>query len=106
MDYLERPSYEEHDIYRALDVLAEECDFIQSEAFKNSNFLTDRNDGILSYDCTNYYFELEQEDGIKSMGKAKNTGLIPSCRWECSRTGTEYPWLSPSFRETRTSSSP
>ena len=71
MDYLEKPSYEEHDVYRALDVLAEECDFIQSEAFKNSSFLTDRNDGILYYDCTNYYFETEQEDGAKKYGKSK-----------------------------------
>ena len=71
MDYLERPSYEEHDIYRALDVLAGECDFIQSEAFKNSSFLTDRNDSILYYDCTNYYFEIEQEDGAKKYGKSK-----------------------------------
>ncbi|MCX4345546.1 MAG: IS1634 family transposase, partial [Kineothrix sp.] len=71
MDYLERPSYEEHDVYRALDVLAEECDFIQAEAFKNSSFLTDRNDGILYYDCTNYYFEIEQEDGAKKYGKSK-----------------------------------
>ena len=71
MDYLERPSYEEHDVYRTLDVLAEECDFIQSEAFKNSSFLTDRNDGILYYDCTNYYFEIEQEDGAKKYGKSK-----------------------------------
>lgn len=71
MDYLERPSYEEYDVYRALDVLAEECDFIQSEAFKNSSFLVNRNDGILYYDCTNYYFEIEQEDGIKKYGKSK-----------------------------------
>lgn len=71
MDYLERPSYKEHDVYRALDVLAEECDFIQSEAFKNSNFLINRNDGILYYDCTNYYFEIEQEDGAKKYGKSK-----------------------------------
>ncbi len=71
MDYLEKPSYEEHDVYRALDVLAEECGFIQSEAFKNSSFLTDQNDGILYYDCTNYYFEIEQEGGAKKYGKSK-----------------------------------
>ena len=71
VDYLEKPSYEEHDVYRALDVLAEECGFIQSEAFKNSSFLTDQNDGILYYDCTNYYFEIEQEDGAKKYGKSK-----------------------------------
>lgn len=71
MDYLEKPSYEEHDVYRALDVLASECDFIQSEAYKNSNFQIDRNDGVLYYDCTNYYFEIEQEDGSKKYGKSK-----------------------------------
>lgn len=71
MDYLEKPSYEEHDVYRALDVLASECDFIQSEAYKNSNFQVDRNDGVLYYDCTNYYFEIEQEDGSKKYGKGK-----------------------------------
>ena len=37
MDYLEKPSYEEHDVYRALDVLASECDFIQSEAYSTSS---------------------------------------------------------------------
>lgn len=31
-------------------MLAAECDFIQSEAYKNSNFQIDRNDGILYYD--------------------------------------------------------
>lgn len=65
MEHLEKPSYEEHDVYRALDVLAQECDFIQAEAYKNSNFLTDRNDGVLYYDCTNYYFEIGQEGSVK-----------------------------------------
>lgn len=71
MDYLEKPSYEKHDVYRALDILAEECDFIQSEAFKNCNFQIGRNGGILYYDCTNYYFEIEQEEGEKKYGKSK-----------------------------------
>lgn len=69
--FLEAPSYELHDIYRALSVLAEELDFIQSEVYKNSFFLGDRNDRILYYDCTNYYFEIEQEDGDKKYGKSK-----------------------------------
>ena len=59
MDYLEKPSYGEHDVYRALDVLAAECDFLQSEAYKNSSFQLDRNDGVLYYDCTNYYVVLQ-----------------------------------------------
>lgn len=70
-EFLEKPSYELHDIYRALDVLGEECDFIQSEVYKNSHFLGKRNDQILYYDCSNYYFEIEQEDGIKKYGKSK-----------------------------------
>ncbi len=69
--FLEQPSYELHDIYRALSVLSEECDFIQSEVYKNSHFSGKRNSGILYYDCTNYYFEIEQEEGFKKYGKSK-----------------------------------
>ena len=70
-EFLEKPSYQLHDLYRALDVLGTECDFIQSEVYKNSHFLGKRNDKILFYDCTNYYFEIEQEDGDKKYGKCK-----------------------------------
>ena len=70
-EFLEKPSYELHDVYRALDVLGAECDLIQSEIYKNSHFLGERNDKILYYDCSNYYFEIEQEDGSKKYGKSK-----------------------------------
>lgn len=69
--FLEPPSYELHDVYRALSVLANECDLIQSEVYKNSFFLGKWNDHILYYDCTNFYFEIEQEDGDKKYGKSK-----------------------------------
>lgn len=69
--FLEPPAYELHDVYRALSVLAGEMDFIQAEVYKNSFFLGGRNDRILYYDCTNYYFEIEQEDGDKKYGKSK-----------------------------------
>ncbi len=69
--FLEPPSYELHDVYRALSVLAGECDLIQSEVYKNSHFVAKRNDKILYYDCTNYYFEIQQEDGDKKYGKSK-----------------------------------
>ena len=58
-EFLEKPSYELHDVYRALDVLGNECDLIQSEVYKNSHFLGSRNDKVLYYDCSNYYFEIE-----------------------------------------------
>lgn len=70
-EFLEKPSYELHDVYRALDVLGNECDLIQSEVYKNSPFLGSRNDKVLYYDCSNYYFEIEQEDGSKKYGKSK-----------------------------------
>lgn len=68
---LEPPKYSLQDLYRALSVLAEESDFIQEELYKNSNFVHPRNSKILYYDCTNYYFEIEAEDGIKKYGKSK-----------------------------------
>ena len=69
--FLEKPSYELHDVYRALDVLGSECDLIQAELYKNSHFLGKRNDRVLYYDCSNYYFEIEQENGCKKYGKSK-----------------------------------
>ena len=70
-EFLEKPSYELHDVYRALDVLGSECDMIQAEVYKNSHFMGQRNDKVLYYDCSNYYFEIEQEDGSKKYGKSK-----------------------------------
>ena len=70
-EFLEPPKYELHDVYRALSVLAEESDLIQSEVYKNSLDVVKRNHHVLYYDCTNYYFEIEQEDGDKKYGKSK-----------------------------------
>ena len=69
--FLEPPKYELHDVYRALSVLAQESDFIQSEVYKNSLDVVKRNHHVLYYDCTNYYFEIEQEDDDKKYGKSK-----------------------------------
>ena len=63
------------DVYRALSVIAEESDFIQSELYKNSNFIYPRNQKILYYDCTIYYFEIEEESGLKHYEKSKNLSL-------------------------------
>lgn len=68
---LEPPKYNLSDVYRALSVIAEESDFIQSELYKNSNFVHPRNKKILYYDCTNYYFEIEEDDDLRRYGKSK-----------------------------------
>ncbi len=73
----EPPEYSLSDVYRALSVIAQESDFIQSELYKNSNFLHPRNKRILYYDCTNYYFEIEEENGIKQYGKSKENRPNP-----------------------------
>ena len=76
-NFIEQPNFEPHHIYRALEVISKETDFIQSELYKNSLKLSKRNDKILFYDCTNYYFELEQEDGLKQYGKSKENRPNP-----------------------------
>ncbi len=60
--FIEQPSFELHDIYRALSVIAEESDYIQSRLFKNSSALSERKTRIIYYDCTNFYFEIEQAE--------------------------------------------
>lgn len=68
---LEQPDFELQHVYRALEVIAKESDFIQAELYKNSLGFSKRNDRILYYDCTNYFFEIEQEDGLKQYGPSK-----------------------------------
>ena len=68
---LEPPKYELPNVYRALSVMAGESDLIQEELYKNSNFVHPRNKKVLYYDCTNYYFEIEQEDELRRYGKSK-----------------------------------
>lgn len=70
-EFLEKPSYHLHDVYRTLDVLGNECDFIQLETYKNSHLRGSRNDKALYYGCTNYCLETEQENGCKKYGKCK-----------------------------------
>lgn len=71
--YLEQPDFEAHQIYRALSVLAEESDFIQEQLYKNSLEKFGRKDKVIYYDCTNYFFEIEQPDvdGIRKYGVSK-----------------------------------
>lgn len=69
--FLEQPKCKLHQIYRSLEVLAREKDFFQSQLYKNSEEIIKRNKGILYYDCTNYYFEIEEEDEFRKYGVSK-----------------------------------
>lgn len=70
-ELLEQPDFELHQVYRALSVLAENSDMIQAELYKRSKKLVKRSTGILFYDCTNYFFEMEKESGLKQFGPSK-----------------------------------
>lgn len=74
---LEQPDSHLHDVYRALSILATESDYIQADIYRNSNFLHNRNTNVLYYDCTNFFFEIEQEDGFKKYGKSKENRPNP-----------------------------
>lgn len=65
-ELLEPPSFEYHQIVRALSVLAKEFYSVQSDLYKNSTEIITRKTGVLYYDCTNFYFEIEAEDEISN----------------------------------------
>ena len=88
---LEPPKYGLHDVYRALSVLAEESDYVQEQLYRNSNFLHRRNASVLYYDCTNYYFEVEEETGLLKYGKSKENRPNPLVGMGLFMDGDGYP---------------
>ena len=70
-ELIEKPKFELHQVYRALTTLSENSDMIQAELYKRSKKLVKRNTGVLFYDCTNYFFEMEHEGGLKQYGPSK-----------------------------------
>jgi len=69
--FLEQPKCQLHQVYRALEVIAKENDFFQAELYKNSQNVINRKKEVLYYDCTNYYFEIEDEDEFRKYGVSK-----------------------------------
>jgi hypothetical protein len=68
---IEPPDFSDHQVYRALGVLAEENGYLQSALYKNSKRIVSRKDKILYYDCTNFYFEIEAEDDFREYARSK-----------------------------------
>ena len=68
---IEEPQFDLHQVYRALTTLSENSDMIQAELYKRSKKLVKRKTGVLFYDCTNYFFEMEHEGGLKQYGPSK-----------------------------------
>ncbi len=60
-----------HQVYRALDMLANNMDLIQEGIYKRTASYCRRNTEVLYYDCTNFFFEMEEEDDFRRYGKCK-----------------------------------
>lgn len=89
--FIEQPNYELHDIYRALGVISKETEFIEAEVYKNSLSVVNRNTKILYYDCTNYFFEIEQAEGLKQYGLSKENRPNPITQMGLFMDGDGFP---------------
>lgn len=64
--YVEDFDFSLKNVYRALDLLGQNMDEIQQKLFQNSTrVLENRNTEVLYYDCTNFFFEVEEPDEDK-----------------------------------------
>lgn len=88
---LEQPNFELQHIYRALEVIANETEFIEAEVYKNSLNVVTRNTKVLYYDCTNYFFETEQAEGLKQYGVSKEHRPSPIVQMGLFMDGNGFP---------------
>lgn len=89
--FLDTPSYQLEDVYRSLPILNKERYFIESELYQNSSKLFERNTSILYYDCTNFYFEVEEEDDFRKYGKSKENRPNPIVQYGIFMDGSGIP---------------
>ena len=72
-NFIETPKYNLNNLYRGLTYLNKDLDYIQ-----NSKAVVSRDTRILYYDCTNYYFDISEEDDLrKYTGNAKDKKSKP-----------------------------
>lgn len=95
---LEPPKYDIHQVYRALSVIAKENDYIQSDVYRNSNFVISRNNMVLYYDCTNFFFEIEEADDFREYGKSKENRQNPIVQMGLFMDGDGIPLAFSTFR--------
>ena len=77
-NFIETPKYNLENIYRGLTYLNMDLDYLQKELYNNSKSVIDRNTRIMYFDCTNYYFDISEEDELrKYTGNAKDKKSKP-----------------------------
>ena len=70
-NFIEQPKFKLHDEYRALSYISENMDYVQEQLFNNSKNVINRNSKVIYYDCTNYFFEIHEEDDLRKYGISK-----------------------------------
>ena len=73
----EPPDYDLQHVYRSLSLMAKSFDLIEEKAFKGMKKYADVDTSVTYYDCTNFYFEIEEEDGFRTYGKSKENRSNP-----------------------------
>ena len=89
-DMVKAPGFGEQDMYRSLSVLSEHINDIQAQVYRNSRGIMERRTRVIYYDCSNYYFEIEDNDrdyvdmetgevvmGLRKRGKSKENRPNP-----------------------------
>ena len=76
-NFIEQPKFKLHDEYRALSYIANNIDLIQEKLFNNSLNVINRDSKVIYYDCTNYFFEITNEDDLRKYGISKQHQPTP-----------------------------
>lgn len=87
---IEVPGFSEEDMFRSLSLISEHIDQIQAQVYLNSKKVIERRERVIYYDCTNYFFEIEDNDkdiideetgefipGLRKKGKSKENRPNP-----------------------------
>lgn len=77
MRYIENKNLKLESFYRSLDVLAKEMDTMQGMIYNHTLESIGRNTGVIYYDCTNVFFEIETEDDFRKYGHSKENRPNP-----------------------------
>lgn len=67
-NFIEPSDIDLNNMYRSLAYLTKETDLIQEKLFENSLNILDRNSKVIYFDCTNYYFEIPNENEFQKYG--------------------------------------
>ena len=76
-NFIETPKYNLENLYRGLTYLNNDLDYIQKELYNNSKTIVDRNTKIMYFDCTNYYFDINEETDFQKYGHGKDGKAKP-----------------------------